>query len=822
MEKRIASLLKEMTLEEKISLVSGKDFWHTQNIDRLGIPSMKLTDGPHGCKTASDLNSHETLHATCFPTGVGLAATWNTELVEKVGAAIGRETRERGCSVILGPCVNIHRIPLGGRNFESYSEDPYLSSRMTVAFIRGVQSQGTAACVKHFALNNQEHRRMTMSSEAWERTMREIYFPSFEKAVKEAGVLAVMCSYNRINGIYSSENRWLLTDVLKKEWGFEGAVISDWFATHSTIPAAISGLDLEMPGPALWFGKKLFEAVKRGDVPEEAVNEMVRRILFVMVKTGTIDGSLKLGNLKSNPAHERLAFEAAGESIVLLKNERNILPLKKSIRSIAVIGPLATRAAVQGGGSAQVEPYYTVSPLEALKKKLGDKVTITYEPGCLSNVYTSLLTADYLTPSTDAKENGLLGEYFDNNSFSGKPVAKKIDKKFKAQWILAPPVPEIKGNIYSIRWTGFFNPPETGKYKFGMATIGWARLYIGEKLVCTNWGEKISTEVFMVEEKTAEIRLRSGKSYPIKIEYITAPSVPSPVRSIRIGVDLPVPPDLQKRAVKAAGSADIAIIFAGLTDEYESEGFDRKNMDLPEEQAQLIQKVAEVNPNTIVVLNNGSPVTMKPWIDNVPAVLEAFFPGQESGNAIACILLGEINPSGKLPDTFPARYEDNPASINYPGEADRVLYGEGIYVGYRYYEAKKIEPLFPFGHGLSYTTFKYSNLQVSPLKVKKNEKINISIEITNTGRRYGKEVVQLYVSDLASKVARPPRELKAFTKIGLEPGETKIVSFILDEQTLSFWDTETGGWVAEPGVFEILVGSSSRDIRAKKKFELVD
>lgn len=690
MGKRIVMLLKEMTLEEKISLVSGKDYWHTQNIDRLGIPSMKITDGPHGCRTASHLDPNETLPATCFPTGIGLAATWNTELIEKVGTAIGRETRERGCSIILGPCVNIHRFPLGGRNFESYSEDPHLSAKIAVAFIRGVQGQGTAACVKHFALNNQEYRRMTISSEAQERTMREIYFLSFEKAVKEAEVLAVMCSYNRINGIYSSENRWLLTDLLKKEWGFTGLVVSDWFATHSTIPAASSGLDLEMPGPTLWFGKKLFEAVKSGAVPEQIIDGMVGHILGVMELIGALDGKIAIGNLKSHPAHEKLAFKAAGESIVLLKNERNILPLRKSVKSIAVIGPLADRAAVQGGGSAQVEPYYTVSPLQALKKKLGNKVKITYEPGCPGNLYTSPLPPEYLSPGGGINENGLLGEYFDNNSFSGKPVASKIDKKFQTQWMVVPPVPEIKGNCYSVKWTGYFNPPETGKYKFGLAAAGWARFYLGDKLLCSNWGESKLAEVFAIKEKTGEIRLRAGKSYPVKIEFATDPSNPSFLRGIRTGVDLPLPRNLLERAIRAAENADVAIIFTGLTDEYESEGFDRKNMDLPPGQEELIHKVAEANPQTIFVLHNGSPVSMKNWIDKVPAAVEAFFPGQECGNALASILLGEINPSGKLPDTFPIRYEDNPTFINYPGEADRVLYGEGIYVGYRYYDAKKL------------------------------------------------------------------------------------------------------------------------------------
>ena len=822
MDKRIEALLKKMTLEEKVSLVSGIDFWHTQNIDRLGIPSIKVTDGPHGCRTASESDPNETIPATCFPTGVGLAATWDPELIEKVGAAIGRETRERGCSVILGPCVNIHRSLLGGRNFESYSEDPCLSSSMAVAFIKGVQGQGVGTSVKHFALNNQEYQRMTISSEVSERAMREIYLPSFEKAVKEAGTFTVMCSYNRINGVYSSQNRWLLADLLKKEWGFEGLVMSDWFAVHSIAPSAGSGLDLEMPGPALYFGARLVEAVKNGEVPELQIDEMVRRVLGLIIKTGAMDGKIKPGNLKSLPAHEKLARQAAEESITLLKNERNVLPLKKSIKSLAIIGPLAAKASIEGGGSAAVEPYYTVSPLEALQKKLGNKVKITHELGCPSNIFTFPLDAAYLTPGADKKGPGLLGEYFNDNDFSGKPAAKKVDKSFKHRWMFnAFPVPELKDSNYAIRWTGFFHAKETGKYKFGIATESWCRIYIGKKLVCSNWGEETKFDFMPSSEKTGEIALKAGQNYPIKIEFGRNPEIAAVMRSIRIGCDAPLPPGLPERAAAAAKKADAAIIFTGLTDEYESEGFDRKTMDLPAGQAELIQKVARANPRTIVVLNSGAPVTMEPWMYDVAAVLEAYFPGQECGNAIANVLSGDVNPSGRLPDTFPVRYEDNPAFTNYPGEAGKVLYGEGIFVGYRYYDAKIIAPLFPFGHGLSYTAFKYSNLQVTPAAVKADGKINVSIDVKNTGKRQGKEVVQLYVSDKESKVARPPQELKAFRKVSPEPGETKTVKFTLDKEALSFWDEEEKAWVAEPGEFEILVGSSSRDIRARRTFELL-
>jgi beta-glucosidase len=819
---KVEALVKKMTLEEKVSLVSGIDNWRTRNINRLGIPSIKVTDGPHGCRTASDANPNETIPATCFPTGVGLAATWNTELMGRVGAAVGAETRERGCTVILGPCVNIHRQPLGGRNFESYSEDSYLSARMAVAFIKGVQEQGVGASVKHFALNNQEFERMTISSEAGERAMREIYFPSFEKAVLEAETLTVMCSYPRVNGVYSSENRWLLTDLLKQEWGFEGLVVSDWFAVHSTAPSANSGLDLEMPGPALWFGDKLSKAVKKGEVAEKQIDDMVGRILGVMQRAGVLDEKRTAASkIKSLPAHEKLALEAAEESITLLKNERNVLPLKKTIKSVAVIGPNAAKASIQGGGSAGVTPFYTVAPLEALKNKLGDKVKITYELGCPSNLFTLPLNAEYLAAGDKNNEPGLLGEYFNNNDLSGRPAGTKIETRFRQRWGSdAPPFRDIKDE-FSVRWTGNFKASTTGLYKFGIATEGWCRIYIGKKLVCSNWGENTVFDFMPSSEKTGDITMEAGRSYPIKIEFCRNPAMSSVMRSLRIGCNVPVPADLAERAAAAAKNADAAIIFTGLTDEYESEGFDRKTMDLPKGQAELIQKVAKANPNTIVVLNNGSPVSMASWINKIPAIIEAYFPGQECGNAIADILFGDVNPSGKLPDTFPARYEDNPAFINYPGEAGKVLYGEGIYVGYRYYDAKKLEPLFPFGHGLSYTTFKYSNLKVTPEKVKGDEKITVTMDVKNTGKRPGKEVVQLYISDIKARVARPPKELKAFSKVNLETGEAQTVTFTLDKQALSFWDAATHQWEAEPGVFEVEVGSSSRDIRLKKTFELL-
>jgi beta-glucosidase len=448
-------------------------------------------------------------------------------------------------------------------------------------------------------------------------------------------------------------------------------------------------------------------------------------------------------------------------------------------------------------------------------------VEITYELGCPSNIFTLPLNAEYLLSGEKNGQYGLLGEYFNNNDLSGQPVGTKVDTIFKQRWMSdTPPFKGIKDE-FSVRWTGIFKASATGIYKFGIATEGWCRIYIGNKLVCSNWGENTVFDFMPSSEKTGEITMEAGCSYPVKIEFCRNPAGKQIMRSVRIGCNIPLPADLAERAAAAAKQADAAIIFTGLTDEYESEGFDRKTMDLPAGQAELIQKVAKANPNTIVVLNNGAPVSMASWIDKVPAIFEAYYPGQEGGNAIVNVLFGDVNPSGKLPDTFPVRYEDNPAFVNYPGEAGKVLYGEGIYVGYRYYDAKKAEPLFPFGHGLSYTSFKYSNLKVTPAKIRADGKVTVTVDVKNTGKRQGKEVVQLYIHDAAAKVARPPQELKAFSKISLEPGEAQTVTFVLDKEALSFFDTEAKGWVAEPGEFEVLVGSSSRDIRVKKTFELM-
>jgi beta-glucosidase len=827
--RNIEEIISQMTLEEKVSMLAGIDKWHTRSIPRLGIPSLRMTDGPHGARTVSDDDPTITLPATCFPTGSALGATWNTELINRVGAAIGDETRARGCAILLGPCINIHRSPLGGRNFESYSEDPHLAARMAVAYIDGVQSRNVGVSVKHYAMNNQEFERLTISVEADERTIREIYLPAFAAAVREGRPWTVMCSYNQINGTYASENAYFLADILKEEWGFDGLIVSDWGAVHSTIPAANAGLDLEMPGPARFFTDALVDAVRNGEVESVDIDDKVRRILGVIEKSGAFKKPLQVsGDIPDSPEQSRLAREAAQEAMVLLKNEGDILPLDRGkIKSIAVIGPNAGEARVQGGGSAAVNPYYAVTPLEGIRHKCGDAVEIRHETGCRNNRLTLLMSPEFLRPSEDTEGKGLTGEYFNNPDIAGEPALKKVDEKFRLMLggdsaLMIPGIDTEEGN-FSIRWSGKFIAPCSGVYRFGLLLDGMGRIFIDDELVVEKVREDADAQIISIgEENVGECKLEADKSYGIRIEYISQPDFPGWIpRHIRLGCTPPLPDDAMTRAVDIASGADVAIVFVGLNEEHETEGRDRPDMELPGAQVELIKSVAEVNDNTIVVLNNGSPVAMTGWIDRVAAVVEAWFPGQECGNAIADMLFGDVNPSGKLPMTFPKRLEDNPAYRHYPGKNGKVEYAEGIFVGYRHYDTGNIEPLFPFGHGLSYTTFRYDNLQVPP-EMKADEPFRITVDVTNTGKRAGKEVVQLYVHDVVSSLARPLKELKGFQKVALEKGETKSLAFNISLEDLSFYDPEKKRWIAEAGEFEVMVGSSSRDIRQRACFMLTN
>ncbi len=800
METNIDRLVAQMTLDEKVSMLAGADQWLTVPVARLGIPALKMTDGPAGARGADEPSGPT---SACFPCGSALAATWNIDLVERVGQALGDETRSKGAHVLLAPTVNIHRSPLAGRNFECYSEDPYLTGRMAIAYIAGVQSRGVGACIKHFVCNDSEFERRSMSSQVEERPLREIYLRPFEMAIGESKPWAIMSSYNRVNGVHASENAYTLLDILKHEWRFDGAVISDWWGTYSP-GVVLGGLDIEMPGPGRWMGRRVAEAVRAGQVSEDVIDDKVRRILRLLHRVGVFAApELAPERALDVPEQRHLARQAAGEAIVLLKNYRSMLPLDpERCKSIAVIGENAERPAIMGGGSIRVTPHYVVKPLEAIVKRAGPSIRVAYAPGCVMHREVPLLDPTWLAGNATL-------EYFANGQLSGDPVHVEATKKMDLIWV-GDSTPYVRLSEFSARLTGTLSVPQTGTYEWSVSSIGKSRLSIDDQPVIDQWGGGGGDDLLT---KRSQLDLSAGRAYRLTVEY-AAESGPS-WRELRLGCFIKIPDDSIEQAVALARSAEAAIVFAGLTNEWESEGFDRPDMDLPGKQVELIERVVAANPNTIVVLNVGSPVSI-PWLERVAAVVQAWYGGQESGNAIADVLFGDVNPSGKLPTTWPTQLRDNPAYLNYPGENGRVLYGEGLYVGYRYYDKKEIEPLFPFGFGLSYTTFAYRNPSISQA----NGRIHVNVDVKNTGSRAGSEVVQVYVRALQSRLTRPDKELKGLNKVSLAPGETKTVTVALDDRALAFYDPGLKRWVAEPGEFEILVGSSSRDIRLVERFEM--
>jgi len=697
-EKRATDLLRRMTLEEKAIMLSGSGWMESAPIPRLGIPAINMTDGPMGVRSwlgssaiTSAANAVVKIEASSFPSGIAMAATWDTDLVQREGQAIAQEVKALGRDMILGPTVNINRQPLWGRNFEGYGEDPFLSGRLAVAYIHGVQGEGVIPSVKHFAANNEEYERHRIDAIIDERTLHEIYLPAFKAAVQEGGAWNVMSAYNKVNGVHCAESRPLLHDILQNEFGFKGFVVSDWGSTYSTAPTANAGMDLEMPGGeamqkwltlpltqqsgngAGWLtADKVLAAVKAGQITEATLDDNVSRILRVIFLSGIFDRPHTGGSEVDTPAQQTVARQGATEGIVLLKNDGGLLPLDTSkIHSIAVIGPNAAVARTGGGGSSLVSPKYSIAPLDGIRERAGSSVQVNYAAGV-----------------------------------------------------------EMEG-----------------------------------------------------ENPAGDIADSRAK--------------------------------LLKEATDAATKADVAVIVVGRYSGLEAEGFDVKTMDLPAGQDDLIEAVEKANPRAVVVLNTGNPVTMTRWIAQTPALLDMWYGGQETGHALASILFGDENPSGKLPASFPKRFEDSPAYGRYPGNDLKADYAEGIYVGYRYFDSKSVEPQFPFGFGLSYTTFAYSGLKVTPSKTSGDQLVEVSMIVRNTGSRSGAEVVELYVHDGHSKIDRPAHELKGFKRVDLKPGESQMVQFTLDRAAFSYWYPATHAWTADPGKFEIQIGASSRDIRLR-------
>ena len=804
----IRQLVAEMTLDEKIALLAGKDMWHTVPLPRLNIPSIKVSDGPNGVRGAQRDNGPASV---CLPVGTALGATWNVALIERLGKLLAEELRLKGAHVLLAPTVNIHRTPIAGRNFECFSEDPYLSGQMAAAYINGIQRSGAGACIKHFVANDQEFERTSMSSEVAERPLREIYLEPFRLAMRAAKPWTVMSAYNKVNGTFASENDTTLKQILKDEWAFDGFVMSDWFGTYTAgVPAG--GLDLEMPGPARWMAAEYVKkALETGDLTMEALDDKVLRILRIVQRAGAFDQPQPAQERgEDRPEHRALLRAAAGETIVLLSNKQ-ILPLdERKINSIGVIGELARWPTIMGGGSSQVNPHPVISPLDGIRSRAGDQIDVAFEVGCF--VHKTLPMPDAETLTTAAGETGIKLAIYDNLDCAGEPAFSQISSRPDFGWF-GESVPAVNQERFSAVISGFFTPQETGIHTLELASVGQSRLYVDGELKIDGWDMTIQAV-----KETLQIKMNAGQAYALKVEFCWQGD--PRWRSVRLGLLPPQSDDLIADAVALAKRCDVVILVAGLTDQWETEGADRVNMDLPGAQNGLIEQVAAANPNTIVVLNAGSAVTM-PWLDKVAAVVEQWYNGLECGNALAGVLFGDVCPSGKLPTTFPKRLQDNPAYINYPGENGKVLYGEGLFVGYRYYEKKDVQPLFPFGHGLSYTSFAYGRLQHSAQQFSAQEGLVVTCEVSNTGPVAGKEIVQLYVRDVQASLVRPEKELKAFAKVALEPGETTTVSFELDQEAFWFYNPAGGGWQTEAGEFEILIGASSQDIRLRKTVSLV-
>ena len=804
MSERTDKLHAAMTQEEKVRFVAGHDMWHTVAIERLGIPALKVSDGPNGARGGSFSGKP----SACFPCGSALAATWDPELVERVGRALADETRAKGARMLLAPTVNIHRTVLAGRNFECFSEDPFLSARMAEASVRGVQSARVSVCIKHFVCNDQEFERMTISSELSDRALREIYLPPFEAAVVEGGARGVMSAYNRIRGTYACENVPLLRDILRDEYGFQGVVVSDWFGTQSTGAALEAGLDLEMPGPPQRRGDKLKEALDAGTVAEAALDAAVGRLLDLLEWTGALDeGGPEPEQASDGGVHRPLLREAAADAAVLLKNQGGLLPLRaEELGKVAWIGPNAEILEPQGGGSAQVGLGEMASPAVAFAEALGGDVPILPAPGCdIHRTLPTLRTAANI-------------EYFEGLELEGEVLAREEVQRLHFVWMGRPA--DSVSTTFSARITCDYEVPTDGLHKLGLMSAGRSRLYLDDTLLVDNWTRQESGSSFFglgskpVEE---EVELHAGRTYRIVVEYSALPM--GGLGGVTVGLLPPRPDDMEAHAAEVAAAADVAVVVLGSNPDWESEGRDRKSFELPGAQRALVEAVVAANPRTVVVLNCGSPVATD-WAADVPALLQLWYPGQAGPEALADLLVGRRDPGGRLPTTWPQRIEDDPAFLHYPGERGRVVYGEGIFVGYRGYEKTRTEPAFCFGHGLSYGEFEFGELQLSSDRVGAGDELEVRVPVHNRGVHAGAEVVQLYVRDVEASVARPEKELKAFHKLRLAPGESSEAVMRLDRRAFSFWDPQHGGWVAEPGSFEILVGRSSQDIRGRAAIEL--
>jgi beta-glucosidase len=801
-----ATALARLGLEDKVSLLSGQDKWSLPALPAIGLDSIVMSDGPAGVKSDGSLP----IRSPLVPCGTALAASWNADLVEAIGAVLGEAARADGVHVLLAPATNILRSALGGRNFEYYSEDPLLAGKITCAYVRGVQSAGVAAAVKHFVCNDTETHRFDGDVNVDEQTLREIYLLPFELAVREANAWAVMCSYNKLRGTHMSAHP-LLDEILRSQWGFDGVVVSDWGAVHDTVGPGLNGLDVEMPGPPEFWGARLVEAVRSGEVPEACIDEKVKRILRLARRTGAIGhSSPELTATPDGSDVSALVRRAAIESFVLLKNDHQLLPFDSPSR-IALLGAQAAQPALQGGGSANVGPSFGVSPLEGIRRLAGETVEVVYEPGYVPKAMPRL-DLSWVT-------EGFTVDVFDAGDPAGVPIRSTTERT--NLFILDDTIEGRPLRQVLVRLSATLTPPVDGEYVFGIDCSGAATVRIdGEELLAlAPEHDRDWSALFRVDPRgVVRATLESGRPVRFELDFRTHPGPRGEIGLITLRAFPPAPEDVLGRAVQAASEADVAVVFAGLGEEFESEGFDRSSLELPSEQIELIAAVAAANPATVVVVSSGAQVLLD-WAEQVPAVLLVWYPGQEFGDALAHVLLGRAEPGGRLPMTFPARPEDAPVVEPGPDDpaANEWHYPEGLFVGYRHYDHHRLTPAYCFGHGLGYTTFAYEDLRVE----RKSERdVEVAVRVRNAGARRGKAVVQLYVG--TERADRPPRELKDFRSIVLDPGEEQDVHFTLDERAFSQWHFELGDWAVVPGAHRIAVGSSSRDLRLTATLDDLD
>lgn len=797
----IDALVDSLTLEEQISLLAGTDFWHTAAIDRVGIPAMRVTDGPVGARGTQFQGGPVSLAVPC---STALAASFDPALVEEIGALLGREARAKGARVLLAPTVNLHRTPIGGRNFECMSEDPYLTAEIAVGYVRGLQSEGVASCIKHLVGNDTEFERNTINSIIDERTLRELYLVPFEAAVKQAGVQAVMTAYNRLNGPFSADSVELIDGILRGEWGFDGLVMSDWFGLHSTAEGIVAGVDLEMPGPTKHRGEQLLDAVVRGEVRPEAVRERARTVLAFLDRIGALDDGGP-GPESASPAHQEdrdLIRRAAAAGMVLLRNEDGALPLAPHAGSkMAVIGPNAAIGGLLGGGSAVVTPTAVSHPLAALRSRLGAAGgEVTYAIGCTT--YKQL-------PLLSQTSGPVRVEFF--NDPAAVDAAAQADlvtgsPTSKFMWF-SDPFDRAPGSAFGARITADIVPEGDGEWTFSVTSMNDALIYVDGELVVDNRASARGASFFGFgrAEAVGTVRLVGGTTHHVEVR-VHRPESAQVMTGLLIGAAPVLSGDPIAAAEAAAADADVSVVIVGTNDDWESEGFDRDSMDLPGRQDELISRVAAVSRRTIVVVNAGSPVTM-PWIDEVEAVLVCWFPGQEMGDALCDVLFGDVEPGGRLPTTFPRRLEDSPAFEHHPGRNGEAHYLERRLIGYRWYDTVGREPLFPFGHGLGYTRHELARAEVlDPWRVE--------VEVASSSGRPGGAVVQVYAApvDTAGVADEPAQRLVGFARVAVRAGGSSVAEIRLDPRAYQGWNTGAHDWVDSGGAFELRLGWSSRDI----------